>query len=116
MDRELDLSELVVDESAVPSTRRSMPLQRFREHLHMRQWATYRKVESNLVSVVTYGVLLFLCGFLLRYLLRWVLRRVHRGRQGQARDAGGEVAELDGNLMGHPLVPLPLGVRRQYVG
>ena len=75
-----------------------------------------RKVESNLVLVVTYGVLLFLCGFLLRSLLRWVLKRVHRRRQGQAKDARGEILDSDRGLITHTLVPLPPGCKVTICG
>ena len=108
----MDLSELIIEETSWPNLCKSMSLQRFHERLHDRRLATYWKVERNLVSIVSYGVLLFLCRFVLQHLLCWVLRRIHLGRLEQARNAGGEIVELDRGLMGRPLVPLPPSATR----
>ena len=64
MSRELDLTAVMksVDDLGVPSP--TIPLRRFRNKLQGRDMAMYKVVESYLITIVTYGVVLVSIGAL----------------------------------------------------
>ena len=117
MSRELDLTAVMksMDDLGVPSP--TILLRRFRNKLQGRDMGMYQVVESYLITIVTYWVVLLSTGALF-----WcIYRRRPKNRPyrcGRALEEPGVAFsgyDSDGALINRPAVTLPSSVRRQFV-
>ena len=112
MSRELDLTAVMKSMDNTDLPRPTIPLRRFRNKLQGRDMAMYKTIESYLISIVTYGVVLMSIGALIWciYRRRRKNRPYRRGRALQEPGVGFSGDDSDRVLMGHPAVALPSSV------
>ena len=117
MSWELDVTAVMKSMDYADVPRPTIPLRRLRNKLQGRDMAMYKTIESYLITIVMYWVVLVSIGalFWCVYRRRPKNRSYHRSRALPEPGVGFSGDDWDGVLMGRPAVALPSSVRQQFV-